>query len=147
MPKPKFRRAPITALCPTQLTVGMLEVEVKRKRLAALSPEDLEAFLEAHPMPVVIGPAGKLYITDHHHLARAALAAKIDQACFRGRSRFLLAEIRRFLGADGQELVGASARSTRRAASLLLHTERVWTKWSTIPTGPSQVSCAMRGDS
>jgi hypothetical protein len=59
----------------------MLEVEVKRKRLAALSPEDLEAFLEAHPVPAVIGPAEKLYITDHHHLARAALAAKIDQAC------------------------------------------------------------------
>jgi hypothetical protein len=88
MPKPKFRRAPLTALCPTQLTVGMLEVEVKRKHLAALSPEDLEAFLEAHPMPVVIGPAGKLYITDHHHLARAALAAKIDQACFEVEADF-----------------------------------------------------------
>jgi len=71
MPKPRFKRAPIKALRPTQLTVGLLEVEVKRRRLEALRPDAREAFLEAHPMPVVIGPAGRLYITDHHHLARA----------------------------------------------------------------------------
>ena len=78
----KFKRARIKDLCPTQLTVGLIEVEVKRKRLKALSPKAREAFLEAHPMPVVIGPEGKLYITDHHHLARAALEAKVDLACF-----------------------------------------------------------------
>jgi hypothetical protein len=33
-------------------------------------------------MPVVIGPAGKLYITDHHHLARAAFDARVEEACF-----------------------------------------------------------------
>jgi len=78
----KFKRARIKDLCPTQLTVGMIEVEVKRKHLTGLSPKKQELFLEAHPMPVVIGPEGKLYITDHHHLARAALEAKIDYACF-----------------------------------------------------------------
>jgi hypothetical protein len=83
MPKPKFKRSPIKALRPTQLTVGLLEVEVKRRRLEALDRDAREAFLEAHPMPVVIGPAGKLYITDHHHLARAAFDARIEEACFR----------------------------------------------------------------
>jgi hypothetical protein len=78
----KLKRAPIQSLYPTQLTVGMLEVEVKRKRLIELSPEQREAFLEAHPMPVVIGPAYRLYITDHHHLARAALEARVKEACF-----------------------------------------------------------------
>jgi hypothetical protein len=82
MPKPRFKRASIKALCPTQLTVGLIEVEVKRRRLEALSPVDRESFLEAHPMPVVIGPAGKLYITDHHHLARAAFDARVKEACF-----------------------------------------------------------------
>jgi hypothetical protein len=62
--------------------VGLLEVEVKRKRLAALSGQDQAEFLQDHPMPVVIGPGKKLYITDHHHLARAAFDLKIDQACF-----------------------------------------------------------------
>jgi hypothetical protein len=84
----KFKRARIKDLCPTQLTVGMIEVEVKRKRLKALSAREQEAFLEAHPMPVVIGPEGKLYITDHHHLARAAFEAKIEQACFEVEADF-----------------------------------------------------------
>jgi hypothetical protein len=60
----------------------MLEVEVKRSRLVKLSPEEREAFLEAHPMPVVVGPEYRLYITDHHHLARAALEARVKTACF-----------------------------------------------------------------
>jgi hypothetical protein len=78
----KLKRAPINSLFPTQLTVGMLEVQVKRSRLEKLSPEEREAFLEAHPMPVVIGPEERLYITDHHHLARAALEARVKTACF-----------------------------------------------------------------
>ena len=78
----KLKRAPIKSLFPTQLTVGMLEVEVKRRRLTELSPDGREAFLEAHPMPVVIGPESRLYITDHHHLARAALDARVKEACF-----------------------------------------------------------------
>jgi hypothetical protein len=78
----KLKRALVKSLYPTQLTVGMLEVEVKRNRLMKLSPEEREAFLEAHPMPAVIGPDLRLYITDHHHLARAALDARIKEACF-----------------------------------------------------------------
>lgn len=78
----KLQHAQIKSLCPTQLTVGLLEVEAKRKRLAALSGQDQAEFLQDHPMPVVIGPGKKLYITDHHHLARAAFDLKIDQACF-----------------------------------------------------------------
>lgn len=78
----KLKRAALKSLSPTQLTVGMLEVEVKRKRLAKLRPGDREAFLEAHAMPAVLGPGGRLYITDHHHLARAALEARLDAAFF-----------------------------------------------------------------
>jgi hypothetical protein len=78
----KLQRAAIKALCPTQLTIGFLEVAEKRKRLAALSAADQGKFLEDHPMPVVIGPGKKLFITDHHHLARAAFELKIAEACF-----------------------------------------------------------------
>jgi hypothetical protein len=78
----KLQYAEIKSLCPTQLTVGFLEVEVKRKNLAALSSKDQGEFLKDHPMPVVIGPGKKLYITDHHHLARAAFELKIPEACF-----------------------------------------------------------------
>ncbi len=78
----KLQHAPVKDLCPTQLTIGFLEVDAKKKRLSALSPKDQAAFLLAHPMPVVFGPGKKMYITDHHHLARAALDLKIEQACF-----------------------------------------------------------------
>jgi hypothetical protein len=78
----KLQHAEIKSLRPTQLTVGLLEVEAKRKRLAALSPQDQNEFLQDHPMPVVIGPGKELFITDHHHLARAAFDLRIQQACF-----------------------------------------------------------------
>lgn len=92
----KLKRAPINSLLPTQLTVGMLEVEVKRSRLAKLSPEGREAFLEAHPMPAVIGPEDRLYITDHHHLARAALEARVKTACFSVEADFSSMSPKRF---------------------------------------------------
>lgn len=76
----KLQQATIKSLCPTQLTVGMIEVGEKKKRLAALAPKAQQEFLEAHPMPAVIGPGGKLYITDHHHLGRAAWDAGVDSA-------------------------------------------------------------------
>jgi hypothetical protein len=78
----KLQQAPIKSLCPTQLTIGFIEVEKKRKHLSALSAGQQRDFLEAHPMPVVIGPGRKLYITDHHHLARAALEAGIAGGYF-----------------------------------------------------------------
>jgi len=78
----KIKRAQVKELRPTQLTVGMLEVEVKRKHIEALPDEAREAFLQEHPMPAVLGPNRRLYITDHHHLARAALEARVEQACF-----------------------------------------------------------------
>jgi hypothetical protein len=78
----KLQHAPIVSLCPTQLTVGLLEVEAKKRKLQVLSSKDQAAFLAAHPMPVVLGPAQRMYITDHHHLARAAYDLKIQEACF-----------------------------------------------------------------
>jgi hypothetical protein len=78
----KIQHAPLSSLCPTQLTVGYLEVDAKKKHLQALSAKDQTAFLAAHPMPVVLGPEQRMYITDHHHLARAAYDLKIPQACF-----------------------------------------------------------------
>jgi hypothetical protein len=92
----KLKRALVKSLYPTQLTVGMLEVEVKRNHLLQLSPDEREAFLEAHPMPAVIGPDLKLYITDHHHLARAALDARVKEACFSVEADFSALPLKRF---------------------------------------------------
>jgi hypothetical protein len=53
---------------------------VERKHVAGMSPTDRLDFMKAHPMPAVIGPQGKLYITDHHHLGRAALDSQDNLA-------------------------------------------------------------------
>jgi len=78
----KLQEAALQDLHPTQLTVGMVVVEDKRKHLAAMSPADRQSFMKAHPMPAVVGPQGRLYITDHHHLGRAALDAKLPTGFF-----------------------------------------------------------------
>src|ERR1700743_3803973 len=79
---PKIQEAPLKDLHPTQLTVGLIVVADKRKHLTALNASDRQAFMKAHPMPAVVGPKGTLYITDHHHLGRAALEAKVSTGFF-----------------------------------------------------------------
>ena len=77
----KLQKASLLNLHPTQLTVGMMVVRDKKKHLAALTAAQQQDFLQAHPMPAVVGPKGGLYITDHHHLGRAAIDSGIDCAC------------------------------------------------------------------
>lgn len=78
----KVQEATLQDLRPTQLTVGMVVVQDKRKHLAAMKPAERQAFMKDHPMPAVIGPHGRLYITDHHHLGRAALEASVPTGFF-----------------------------------------------------------------
>jgi hypothetical protein len=49
----------------------MREVERKRKAWGDKDDKQQAADLEKHMVPVVLGPGGERYITDHHHLARA----------------------------------------------------------------------------
>jgi len=79
---PKLHEFTVADLCPTQITVGMLEVRDKRKHLEQLGHHARRKYLEAHPIPAVFGPAGALYITDHHHLARALWEAGIAYSLF-----------------------------------------------------------------
>jgi len=78
----KLHEVEIHRLRPTQITIGLIEVAVKRARLEQLKKHEQRDFLEAHPIPAVWGPDGKLYITDHHHLARAAAEAGVDSGFF-----------------------------------------------------------------
>ena len=74
--------APIHKLRPTQITIGFIEVSVKRKELEALKKHQQRDFLAEHMIPAVYGPDERVYITDHHHLARAALEAGIESGFF-----------------------------------------------------------------
>jgi len=70
--EPRLTPVAITDLRPTQITVGMREVEAKRKhwREIAEKKKDKDAdFLGKHMIPVILGPKQRHYIIDHHHLA------------------------------------------------------------------------------
>ena len=72
----------VDGLHPTQITVGMIEVAEKRERLAAMGHHERKEFLKAHAIPAVIGPNGEMYLTDHHHLARALSDGGHDKGFF-----------------------------------------------------------------
>jgi hypothetical protein len=67
--EPVLKPVPIGELHPTQMTVGMREVEAKRKEWRRKGHK--AEFLGRHVIPVVLGPKGLHYVIDHHHLARA----------------------------------------------------------------------------
>lgn len=67
-----------TALRPTQLCVGRQQVGDKAARLSKLKKSGgLHAYLRDHPVPVVLGPHGDMFVTDHHHLCCAMLEAGV----------------------------------------------------------------------
>ena len=68
---PILQPIPITALRPTQMTVGMREVNQKRDHLRTHVAKKIGKFLGGHMIPVVVGPRERHYIIDHHHLALA----------------------------------------------------------------------------
>lgn len=65
--------AKISQLRPTQMSVGMHEVREKLDNISKIvnNSSELSHFMKNNPVPAVIGPGGRIYITDHHHLARA----------------------------------------------------------------------------
>lgn len=66
-------------LKPTQITIGLKEVEQKRQEFAALKPKQREAQMCQQLFPVVKGPKGKYFILDHHHAALAMLKAGAEK--------------------------------------------------------------------
>ncbi|HEU0216335.1 MAG TPA: ParB-like protein [Stellaceae bacterium] len=69
--EPIYTSTPLKELRPTQITVGMREVEEKRRHWREKHGKKAGEFLATHMIPVVLGPKKRPYVTDHHHLARA----------------------------------------------------------------------------
>ncbi len=69
--EPTLSPVRIADLRPTQITVGFREVEEKRQAWRARSGRKESAYLGSHMIPVIAGPKGRYYVTDHHHMARA----------------------------------------------------------------------------
>jgi hypothetical protein len=71
MIEPLLHPIAISDLRPTQMTVGIREVERKRKEWHDKGSKKDSKFLGQHMIPVVIGPKEHIYSIDHHHFARA----------------------------------------------------------------------------
>jgi hypothetical protein len=69
--EPMLHPVAIADLRPTQITVGMREVEAKRQAWRTKASDKGAAFLGRHMIPVIVGPKGRHYVIDHHHLIRA----------------------------------------------------------------------------
>ena len=69
--EPVLHPVAIDDLHPTQITVGMREVEAKRKEWRTKHSDDGGDFLGRHMIPVILGPKDRGFVIDHHHLARA----------------------------------------------------------------------------
>jgi hypothetical protein len=76
--EPFVKPIPLAELRPTQTTVGMREVREKRKRWQQTQSRKGAEFLGKHMIPVILGPKGRHYVIDHHHLGRALLDDGVD---------------------------------------------------------------------
>ena len=68
---PTLHPVEIARLRPTQMTVGLREVDRKRAEWRARAERDGPDFLGRHMIPAIIGPKDVPYVIDHHHLVRA----------------------------------------------------------------------------
>ena len=68
---PTLHPVEIAELRPTQMTVGLREVERKRAEWRKRAERDGADFLGRHMIPAIRGPKDSLYVIDHHHLVRA----------------------------------------------------------------------------
>ena len=70
---PALHPVEIASLRPTQMTIGLLEVERKRAEWRGRAERDGPDFLGRHMIPAILGPKARPYVIDHHHLLRALL--------------------------------------------------------------------------
>ncbi len=73
MRDPTVNEVEIAELRPTQMTVGLHEVAAKRREWREAKASKRLKILGGHAVPTVLGPKGRYYVVDHHHLARALL--------------------------------------------------------------------------
>ena len=65
-------------LRPTQMSVGLAEVAIKRREWAALGRKQRRETLRQQVFPAVLGPGSRYYIIDHHHLGLALIEEAVD---------------------------------------------------------------------
>jgi hypothetical protein len=76
--EPQLHTVALASLRPTQMTVGLREVALKRHQWRNIADKKGPEFLGSHMIPVVIGPKQQYWLIDHHHLGRALLDEGVE---------------------------------------------------------------------
>ncbi len=76
---PQLILADLKRLRPTQMTVGMLEVQNKAQHWNTLGTRARNDLLRNQCFPAVLGPSSRYYIVDHHHLGLALIEDGVKQ--------------------------------------------------------------------
>ena len=66
-------------LRPTQMALGMKEVDYRVAKIRRMKSRELEDYLHERKVPVVFGAQSRIYLIDHHHLARACWEAGVEE--------------------------------------------------------------------
>jgi hypothetical protein len=61
----------VLVLRPTQVSLGMKEVEDKVRKLHRMNAKRRLKYIKDRTVPVVMGPLGEVYLIDNHHFTRA----------------------------------------------------------------------------
>ncbi|MCT0200261.1 chromosome partitioning protein ParB [Synechococcus sp. CS-1325] len=64
---------PLSCLQPTQLCLGLAEVEARTCDFRLESPQSLRRYLRNRPVPIAVSSAGEHWMIDRHHRLRALL--------------------------------------------------------------------------
>lgn len=96
----------VDELHPTQMTVGKKELQARIPAIAGKSGNELAIYGRKHFEPVVRGPGGTLFITDHHHLLHILWDLRVDHTYCRIEKDFADLSVMEFWKRmDAQKLV------------------------------------------
>ena len=95
--QPVIHPARISDLRPTQMTVGEEEVSRKQTALRDLPRNALGEFLGGHMVPAVLGPGGRPWLIDHHHLVLALHREGVEEVMISVIARLEHLPKRRFM--------------------------------------------------
>ena len=108
----------INELRPTQITVGMIEVEEKRRHIAKMMrdhPHRLAQYVADHAVPTVAGYDGRYFLVDH--TISGALCGRLESKLARSRSSAISLRSKRTpSGARWNASIGCT-RMTKRVAN------------------------------
>ena len=143
--EPSLHATPVLDLRPTQMTLGMSEVSRKRKSWKSQGAKALAGFLAHHMVPVVVGPGGRRYLIDHHHLARALHDEGRRQRVRHHRRRLRTSSTPTRSGTSWISTAGRipSTAGGAGAPNAPQPRPRPSPRWRTTPTDRSPANCAI----